>query len=106
MVPYRFKVDRTNKYFQFNDLILGEVKIPSDNIEDFSIARSDGSPTFILTNIIDDFLEGSNACNYEGMITQLIQYQTKTNIKISKSFLTINYAHIPLIHDMQWKKAI
>ena len=70
--PYRFKVDRANEYFQYDDLILGEVKIPSDNIEDFSIARSDGSPTFILTNIIDDFLEGVTHV-IRGMITQLIQ---------------------------------
>ena len=34
--PYRFKVDRTNKYFQFQDLILGKVKIPSDDISNSS----------------------------------------------------------------------
>ena len=100
--PYRFKVDRANEYFQYDDLILGEVKIPSDNIEDFSIARSDGSPTFILTNIIDDFLEG---------VTHVIRgndhsINTIKQKLISKSLNLpeINYAHIPLIHDMNGKK--
>ena len=100
--PYRFKVNRNNEYFQFKDLILGEVKIPSDNIEDFSIARSDGSPTFILTNIIDDYLEG---------ITHVIRGNDHTINTIKQQLISnslnlpdIKYAHIPLIHDMQGKK--
>ena len=100
--PYRFKVNRNNEYFQFKDLILGEVKIPSDNIEDFSIARSDGSPTFILTNIIDDYLEG---------ITHVIRGNDHTINTIKQQLISnslnlpdITYAHIPLIHDMQGKK--
>ena len=46
--PYRFKVNRDKDHFSYDDLILGKVKIPSKNIEDFSIARSDKNPTFIL----------------------------------------------------------
>ena len=52
--PYRFKVNREKDYFEYEDLILGNIKIPSENIEDFSIARSDKSPTFILSNLVDD----------------------------------------------------
>ena len=100
--PYRFKVDRTNKYFQFQDLILGKVKIPSDNIEDFSIARSDGSPTFILSNIIDDYLEGiTHVIRGNDHSINTIKQQLILN---SLNIPNIKYAHIPLIHDMQGKK--
>ena len=55
--PYRFKVNRDKDHFGYDDLILGKVKIPSENIEDFSIARSDKNPTFILSNLVDDIEE-------------------------------------------------
>jgi len=100
--PYRFKVNRTEKYFQFQDLILGEVKIPSDNIEDFSIARSDGRPTFILSNIIDDYLESvTHVIRGNDHSINTIKQQLIVN---SLNLPLIKYAHIPLIHDMQGKK--
>jgi len=40
----------------FNDLILGEIKIPNEQIEDFVIARADKSPTYNFTVVIDDYL--------------------------------------------------
>ena len=100
--PYRFKVDKSIDHFEYNDLILGNIKIPSENIEDFSIARSNKNPTFILTNLIDDHKEG---------ITNVIRGNDhsintiKQNL-ISKAlnFNKIEYAHIPLIHDMSGKK--
>ena len=55
--PYRFKVNRKKEHFEYEDLILGSIKIPSENIEDFSIARSNKSPTFILSNLVDDHLD-------------------------------------------------
>ena len=58
--PYRFKIDRSVKSYSYNDLILGKVEIPCENLEDFSIARSDKKPTFILSNLIDDVDNGIN----------------------------------------------
>ena len=99
---WNFKVDKSIDHFEYNDLILGNIKIPSENIEDFSIARSNKNPTFILTNLIDDHKEG---------ITNVIRGNDhsintiKQNL-ISKAlnFNKIEYAHIPLIHDMSGKK--
>ena len=100
--PYRFKVNREKDYFEYEDLILGSIKIPSENIEDFSIARSDKSPTFILSNLVDDHLD---------QITHVIRgndHSTNTIkqklIADSLSFNPIKYAHIPLIHDLNGKK--
>jgi len=100
--PYKFRVNRDYNFFEYDDLILGKIKIPSENIEDFSIARSDKNPTFILSNLIDDNLEN---------ITNVIRGNDHTintikQIMISKAlnFNEIKYAHIPLIHDINGKK--
>ncbi|MDC1316106.1 glutamate--tRNA ligase family protein, partial [Alphaproteobacteria bacterium] len=55
--PYKFRVKRDVEYFEYSDAILGNIKIPNKNIENFSVARSDMTPTFILSNIVDDNLE-------------------------------------------------
>jgi glutamyl-tRNA synthetase len=100
--PYKFKVKRNTSHFEYNDKILGNIKIPNKNLEDFSVARSDKSPTFILSNIIDDHMEN---------ITHVIRgndhsINTIKQMMISEamSFEPISYAHIPLIHDMSGKK--
>ncbi|MFE6311715.1 glutamate--tRNA ligase [Streptomyces rochei] len=40
------------------DLIRGEPAFPNSAIEDFVIARGDGSPVFLLANVVDDLDEG------------------------------------------------
>ncbi|WP_344442309.1 glutamate--tRNA ligase [Kitasatospora nipponensis] len=40
------------------DLIRGEPAFPNAAIEDFVIARGDGSPVFLLANVVDDLDEG------------------------------------------------
>ena len=100
--PYRFKVNRDKDQFEYDDLILGKVKIPSKNIEDFSIARSDKNPTFILSNLVDDI---------EDNVTHIIRGNDHS-INTIKQILILNslglniikYAHIPLIHDIDGKK--
>ncbi len=100
--PYKFKVNRDNEFFEYDDLILGKIKVPSNTIEDFSIARSDKSPTFILSNLIDDNLEN---------ITNVIRGNDHTTNSIKQIMISnalnlkdITYAHIPLIHDINGKK--
>ena len=100
--PYRFKVNRDNDHFEYDDLILGKVKIPSKNIEDFSIARSDKNPTFILSNLSDDI---------EDNVTHVIRGNDHSINTIKQSLILkslglniIKYAHIPLIHDIDGKK--
>jgi len=40
------------------DLIRGEPTFENKNIEDFVIARGDGSPVFLLANVVDDISQG------------------------------------------------
>ena len=41
-------------YTTFDDLIYGEIKVANSEIDDFIIVRSDGSPVYNFTNVIDD----------------------------------------------------
>lgn len=36
------------------DLVRGTVEFPNDAMEDFVVARADGSPLFVLANVVDD----------------------------------------------------
>ena len=38
----------------FEDLIYGNISVENNEIDDFIIARSDGSPVYNLTNVVDD----------------------------------------------------
>ena len=40
----------------FEDLIYGNISVKNNEIDDFIIARSDGSPVYNLTNVVDDSL--------------------------------------------------
>ena len=40
----------------FEDLIYGNISVENNDIDDFIIARSDGSPVYNLTNVVDDSL--------------------------------------------------
>ena len=39
---------------QFKDMIYGDIIVSNCEIDDFIIARSDGSPVYNFTNVIDD----------------------------------------------------
>ena len=100
--PYRFKVNRDRDHFEYDDIILGKVRVPSENIENFSIARSDENPTFILSNLVDDI---------EDNVTHVIRGNDHSINTIKQNLISeslglnlIKYAHIPLIHDTDGKK--
>ena len=40
----------------FDDLVYGNISVENNEIDDFIIARSDGSPVYNLTNVVDDSL--------------------------------------------------
>ena len=51
----RFMTPKNDKIV-LNDLLRGPIEFDTNDIDDFIIARSDGSPTFLLTNAVDDAL--------------------------------------------------
>ncbi|MBT8130833.1 MAG: glutamate--tRNA ligase, partial [Gammaproteobacteria bacterium] len=51
----RFRVDE-GADVEFTDLVRGEQRMPRDEIGDFIIRRSDGTPSFFFSNAVDDAL--------------------------------------------------
>ena len=95
--PYvvRFKVPEGRKDISFEDLILGKITIPINELDDFIIARSDGSPVYNLVVVIDDATMG---------ITQVIRGQEHINntpkqllLYEALGFEPPQFAHVPLI---------
>ena len=53
--PFTIRIKSPNEgHTVFNDMIYGNISISNAEIEDFIISRSDGSPVYNFTNVIDD----------------------------------------------------
>mgnify|MGYP001815712966 CR=1 FL=1 len=86
-----------------DDLVRGRVEFTHDTIEDFVIRRSDGSPTFLVANAVDD---------HEMGITHVIRGEdllnTTPKVRLLWDALGLGeppaYAHLPLLVNEQRKK--
>lgn len=87
----------------FQDVVRGEVTFEHDNLEDFVIRRSDGSPMFFVANAVDDSDMG---------ITHVIRGEDLINITpkviLIRDALGLSgrpaFAHLPLIVNEQRQK--
>ena len=95
--PYtiRFK-SKENGETIVNDKVQGNVLFQNNGIEDFIILRSDGSPTYMLSAVVDD---------HDMMVTDIIRgddhlNNTAKQIQIYKAldWKIPKFSHIPLIH--------
>ena len=78
------------------DMVQGKVEIPNTELDDLVMLRADGTPTYMLSVVVDDHDMG---------ITHIIRGDDHlTNaLRQSQIFMALNwraplYAHIPLIH--------
>ena len=91
----RLKVLQNKENIIFNDLIYGKIEVPYNELDDFIIARSDGSPVYNLTNVVDDHEMGiTHVIRGEDHISntpkQILLYQAfEWDIPI--------FAHLPMI---------
>lgn len=55
-LPYavRFKVPDDILEVKFQDIVMKTIKVETTEIEDFTLMRSDGSPTYNLASVVDD----------------------------------------------------
>lgn len=98
----RFKVPSEGTT-AWHDLIRGDVSFENANLEDFVIARADGSPTFFLANCVDD---------HEMGVTHVIRGEDLLNVTPKQMLLrqALGYegqpvqAHLPLIVNEARKK--
>ncbi len=98
----RFKVPSEPSRIHFTDKVRGELSWDLSTIEDFVIARSDGSSTYNLAVVVDDHnMKISHVIRGEDHLTntvkQLLVYQ-------ALDWVTPEFAHIPLIHNERGEK--
>ena len=98
-VRFRMPQDKT---ISFTDLVRGEVTFNTDDLEDFVIWRSNGTPMFLLANAVDDADMGiTHAIRGEDLLSG-----------VPKVLLLLDamgvehptYAHLPLLVNEQRKK--
>ncbi len=89
-------------YIKFYDGIKGDISIASTEVDDFIIARSDGTPTYNFVVAIDDALMG---------VTDVIRgddhlYNTPKQIVIYRAlgFKIPNFYHVAMINNEKGKK--
>ncbi len=84
-----------------NDKIQGKVKVENKELDDFVIMRTDGSPTFLLSSAVDDFLMS---------ITDIIRGDDHLTNSFRQMiiFKYLDYqptfSHMPLIHNEKNEK--
>ncbi len=96
-VPHviRFKIPRTIEEITFDDLVRGAISVKTKELDDFVIARSDGTPTYNFVVVADDALMNiSHVIRGEDHISN-----TPKQIFLYQAFgYTIpQFAHTPLI---------
>ena len=86
----------------FHDLVQGEIKINNSELTDIIILRSDGTPTYLLAVVVDDYDMG---------VTHVIRgddHITNTSKQIliyeAMGWKIPQHAHIPLIHGQDGAK--
>ena len=89
-------------YVAFNDLIYGEIKVANSEIDDFIITRSDGSPVYNFTNVIDDQeMSISHVIRGEDHISNTPK---QLHIYQALGFDYPSFAHLPMILGEDKKK--
>ena len=86
----------------FDDLVRGEVSFATDDLEDFVIWRSNGSPMFLLANAVDDADMGiTHAIRGEDLLSGVPKVLLLLD---AMGVPRPTYAHLPLLVNEQRKK--
>ena len=91
-----------NENTRLVDKIQGDIKVENNNIEDFIIVRSDKTPTYMLSVVVDDyFMKVTNIIRGDDHLTNTIKQIIIYNALNWKAPV---FAHIPLIHGTDGSK--
>jgi len=89
-------------FIEFVDGVKGKIKISANEVDDFIIARSDGTPTYNFVVAIDD---------YEMGLSDVIRgddhlYNTPKQLVVYEAlgFKPPKFYHVPMIHNEKGKK--
>ena len=85
-----------------HDLVLGDVRFANDQLDDMMLLRSDGTPTYMLAVVVDDFdmgvthvIRGADHLNNAARQLQIIE---------AMGWPTPTYGHLPLINGPDGQK--
>ena len=85
-----------------NDLVQGTVKTLNKELDDMVLLRSDGTPTFMLAVVVDDYDMGiTHVIRGDDHLTNAFRQRL---IYDSLGWVPPKYFHIPLIHGSDGKK--
>ncbi len=97
----RIKIPKTGETI-INDLVQGQVTVANEQLDDFILLRSDGTPTYMLSVVVDDV---------DMNISHIIRGDDHLNNAFRQYHLfkaigadIPQFAHIPLIHGEDGKK--
>jgi glutamyl-tRNA synthetase len=78
-----------------NDFVRGEIIFNNSELDDLIILRSDGSPTYHLCNVVDDFDQGvTTVIRGEDHISNTPR---QIHIQNALGYPQLEYAHLPLV---------
>ena len=88
----------------WDDVVRGRVEFETANIEDFVIQRSDGSPMFLLANVVDDVDMGvTHVIRGEDMVNN-VPKQLLLRRALGGPTDEVVHAHLPLLVDERRRK--
>ncbi|MDA9155872.1 glutamate--tRNA ligase, partial [Methylophilaceae bacterium] len=97
----RFKNPKTG-IVKWVDLVKGEININNEELDDFIIARSDGTPTYNFCVVIDDWdMDVSHVIRGDDHINNTPR---QINLLNSLKAPIPNYAHLSMIHGPDGQK--
>ena len=78
-----------------NDLIRGKVVFQNSELDDLILLRSDGTPTYHLCNVVDDFDQNvTSVIRGEGHLSNTPR---QIHIQNALGYPALEYAHLPLV---------
>jgi len=84
------------------DAVQGQVRIANDQLDDFVLLRADGTPTYMLSVVVDDHDMGiTHVIRGDDHLTNAFR---QWNLYRALGWETPVFAHIPLIHGPDGKK--
>jgi len=97
----RIKIPNSQE-ISIKDIVQGKVTVKNEEIDNFIILRKDGSPTYMLSAVVDDFDMGVNLVvrGDDHLNNTFRQFYIYNNM----NWPIPEYAHIPLIHGEDGKK--
>ena len=98
----RIKMPRDGQKTTLNDLVQGEVTIAHDQLDDFILLRADGTPTYMLSVVVDDHDMGiTHIVRGDDHLTNAFR---QAHLFKAAGWDVPQFAHIPLIHGADGAK--